>query len=160
LKGAIFSMLEAEAFKRDVLMPPDAAEGAMLQAAAWPVVLDLYAGSGALGIEALSRGAGWADFVEPGAAARRALDANLARTRLTELAAIHATSASQAVSTWSRTYDLILLDPPYADPTVFRLLDALGRSALVGPTSVLVLEHARGTVPPPNSGRLVLEKTR
>jgi 16S rRNA (guanine966-N2)-methyltransferase len=160
LKGAIFSMLEAEAFKRGVLVPPDAPEGAMLLSAAWPVVLDLFAGSGALGIEALSRGARRADFVEQGTAARKVLETNLARTRLAEFAGVYALSASQAVSTWSRTYDLILLDPPYADPMVLPLLDALGRSALVGPTSVVVLEHARGTVPPPNPGRLVLEKTR
>src|SRR5215211_2794556 len=75
LKGAIFSMLEAEAYKREVLLPPDAPEGAMLSGATWPRVLDLFAGSGALGIEALSRGARSADFVESNAGARKALQA-------------------------------------------------------------------------------------
>ncbi|HWP29069.1 MAG TPA: RsmD family RNA methyltransferase [Chloroflexota bacterium] len=160
LKGAIFSMLEAEAFKRGVMLPPEAPPGALLVGAAWPVVLDLYAGSGALGIEALSRGARWADFVEPDPAARQAIEYNLQRTRLADRAAIHAITAEQAVSTWSRTYDLILLDPPYDDPSALRVFEALGRSPLVGPSTVVVYEHARGTVLPSEVGRLRLAKTR
>ncbi len=160
LKGAIFSMLEAEAYKREVLPPPDAPDGAMLAGVAWPVVLDLYAGSGALGIEALSRGARWADFVEHDAAARKALRANLERTRLADRAAVHAIKAETVVSTWSRPYDLILLDPPYADPGVPALLAALGRSALVAPGGIVVLEHARGYAPPDVIGRLTLYKSR
>jgi 16S rRNA (guanine966-N2)-methyltransferase len=160
LKGAIFSMLEAEAYKREVLLPPDAPEGAMLSGAAWPRVLDLYAGSGALGIEALSRGARSADFVESDAAARKALQANLERARLADRATVHGVTAQAAVSTWREAYDLIVLDPPYADPAVPDLLEALGRSALVGPTTVVVLEHARAMVPPATAGRLTLHKTR
>ena len=160
LKGAIFSMLEAEAYKREVLAPPDAPDGAMLAGVAWPVVLDLYAGSGALGIEALSRGARWADFVEHDAAARKALRANLERTRLAERAAVHGTNAQAAVSTWSRPYDLILLDPPYADPGVPALLAALGRSTLVAAGGIVVLEHARSYAPPAVVGRLALYKSR
>ena len=160
LKGAIFSMLEAEAYKREVLPPPDAPDGAMLAGIAWPVVLDLYAGSGALGIEALSRGARWADFVEHDAAARKVLRANLERTRFVDCAAIHALKALQAVSTWTRSYDLILMDPPYADLEAPVVLAALGRSALVGPSSVLVFEHAREAAPPATAGRLALHKTR
>ncbi|HEY7067189.1 MAG TPA: RsmD family RNA methyltransferase [Chloroflexota bacterium] len=160
LKGAIFSMLEAEAYKREVLPPPDAPDGAMLAGVAWPVVLDLYAGSGALGIEALSRGARWTDFVEHDAAARKALRANLERTRLADRAGVHGLKAEAAVSTWTRPYDLILMDPPYADPGVPALLEALGRSALVAPGGIVVLEHARGYAPPAAIGRLVLYKTR
>src|ERR1041384_1458998 len=61
VKGAIFSMLEALAYKRG--FEPDE-EGASAAALAWPRVLDLFAGSGGLGIEALSRGARSAEFVE------------------------------------------------------------------------------------------------
>jgi 16S rRNA (guanine966-N2)-methyltransferase len=160
LKGAIFSMLEAEAYKREVLPPPDAPDGAMLAGVAWPTVLDLYAGSGALGIEALSRGARWADFVEHDAAARKVIRANLARTRLADRADIHSLKAQTAVSTWVRPYDLILLDPPYADPGVPALLEALGRSALVAPGGIVVLEHARAFAPPATVGRLALYKSR
>lgn len=160
LKGAIFSMLEAEAYKRGVLLPTDAPEGAMLAGAAWPLVLDLYAGSGALGIEALSRGARWVDFVEQDAAARKVLRANLARTRLEELATVHALSAAAAVSTLQRRYDLILLDPPYADAEAAAVFAALARSALFGPASVVVWEHARTMAPPASEGALELYKTR
>ena len=61
IKGAIFSMLEALAYKRG--FEPDA-EGTLAAALAWPRALDLFAGSGALGIEALSRGSRSADFIE------------------------------------------------------------------------------------------------
>jgi 16S rRNA (guanine966-N2)-methyltransferase len=160
LKGVIFSVLEAEAYKREVLLPPDAPDGSLLVGAAWPVVLDLYAGSGALGIEALSRGARWADFVERDAAARQALQANLEHTRLSAYAGVHGLRALAAVSTWTRAYDLILLDPPYNDPETPAVLAALGRSALVGPSSVVVVEHPREAVPPEATGRLVLNRTR
>ncbi len=160
LKGALFSMLEAEAFKREVIPSPDAPEGAMLVGSAWPRVLDAYAGSGALGIEALSRGARWADFVEPDPAARQAIAANLQRARLTDRAAVHGLRADRVISTWTQSYDLILLDPPYGDPALPALLDALARSALIGPSTVLALEHARATAPPADLGRLALRKTR
>ncbi len=160
LKGAIFSMLEAEAFKRNVVPPEDAPAGGLLAGAAWPTVLDLYAGSGALGIEALSRGARWADFVEHDAAARKAIRTNLERTRLADHAAIEGRSVQAFISTANRTYDLILLDPPYSDPALPAVLAALGRSVLVGPNSVVVYEHAREVVPPAEIGPLRLQKTR
>jgi 16S rRNA (guanine966-N2)-methyltransferase len=160
LKGAIFSMLEAEAYKRNVVPAADAPEGTLLSGAAWPQVLDLYAGTGALAIEALSRGARWADLVEHDAAARKAIATNLARTRLAEYAAVHARSVPAFVSTATRTYDLILLDPPYADSTLPTVLEALGRATLVGPHGLVVYEHARDAVPPPTLGRLPLQKTR
>jgi 16S rRNA (guanine966-N2)-methyltransferase len=160
LKGAVFSMLEAEAFKRGTLAEPDAPPGAMLAGAAWPVVLDLYAGSGALGIEALSRGARWADFVERDSAARQALQANLQRTGLAARAGVHALNAAAAVSTGTRRYDLILMDPPYDDPEAAAVFEALATSDLFGPSSVVVYEHAREVAPPAASGRLRLQKTR
>src|SRR5207248_6784794 len=89
-----------------------------------------------------------------------AITTNLARTRLADYAAVHAQSAQAAVSTATRTYDLILLDPPYADPTLPAVLEALGRSILVGPHSLVVYEHARDAVPPPTLGRVSLQKTR
>jgi 16S rRNA (guanine966-N2)-methyltransferase len=160
LKAAMFSILEAEAYKRGVLLPEDAPPGAMLAGIAWPVVLDLYAGSGALGIEALSRGARWAEFVEHDPEARKVLRANLARTGFAEQAAVHALSAAAAVSTLRRRYDLILLDPPYGDPEAPQVFAALARSALFGPHSVVVWEHPRSLVPPAEEGALYLYKTR
>ena len=107
-------------------------------------VLDLFAGSGALGIEALSRGASEATFVEASAAALRALKANLepldadARTHRGD-ARRFLGSASRA----SRQYDLVFLDPPY------RLAASLGSAlsealpAVLAPGAVVVAESDR-----------------
>src|SRR5215470_4305509 len=78
-------------------------------------VLDLYAGAGALGIEALSRGAEWVDFVESKPAARRLIEDNLALTGLSGRAGVHAVAAEHAIGRLHEPYDLVLADPPYAD---------------------------------------------
>jgi 16S rRNA (guanine966-N2)-methyltransferase len=75
-------------------------------------VLDLYAGSGALGIEALSRGAEAAVFVESDSAACRAIDRNLEKLRLTG-ARVVCRDVLRFLPTERREYDLVLLDPPY-----------------------------------------------
>jgi 16S rRNA (guanine966-N2)-methyltransferase len=88
-------------------------------------VLDLFAGSGALGIEALSRGAAHADFVDSAAAAIRAVQANLDALRVpAEAYSVRRQQARSFLSTArgaQREYDLVLLDPPY------RLAPELGR---------------------------------
>jgi 16S rRNA (guanine966-N2)-methyltransferase len=75
-------------------------------------VADLYAGSGALGIEALSRGAAHATFVETDREAIRAIEANLAAFGARDQAIIRATSA--ATLPREQPFDLIFADPPYA----------------------------------------------
>ena len=92
IKGAIFSMLDAEALRRgfEPVADDEEHDGQFAAAVAWPRVLELYAGSGALAIEALSRGAAHADLVESSADARRAIVANLEKTGLTERASVHA----------------------------------------------------------------------
>jgi 16S rRNA (guanine966-N2)-methyltransferase len=81
------------------------------------VVLDLFAGTGALGIEALSRGAERAVFVEHDAAAIRAVRANLARLGLAppeaEVRVGQALEALRAAREAGETYDLVFVDPPY-----------------------------------------------
>lgn len=79
-------------------------------------VLDLFAGTGAMGIEALSRGAGSATFVERSPAAIRTIRANLERTRLSDRAEVVPADALRFVTGKSHRgvpYDLALLDPPY-----------------------------------------------
>jgi 16S rRNA (guanine966-N2)-methyltransferase len=107
-------------------------------------VLDLFAGSGALGIEALSRGAAEATFVERDAAALRALRANLAALGIeAEVRPGDARAFLRTASSAHRQYDLVLLDPPY------RLAARLGpelTAALAGvpaPGALVVTESDR-----------------
>ena len=88
------------------------------------VVLDLFAGSGALGIEALSRGAARATFVERAPPALDALRANLSGLELTQRARVLAGDALAALRGQDK-YDLVFLDPPYA--TAAALAEALSR---------------------------------
>jgi 16S rRNA (guanine966-N2)-methyltransferase len=79
-------------------------------------VLDLFAGSGAMGLEALSRGADRVVFVESDAQAARTIDSNLEKLKLTGATILRrdAVLALGAEAAAGRTYDLVLVDPPYA----------------------------------------------
>jgi len=79
-------------------------------------VLDVYAGSGAMGLEALSRGAAAVVFVESEADAVRAIERNLDKLRLTGARVVRADAATGLAQevTAGRKYDLVLVDPPYA----------------------------------------------
>ena len=89
-------------------------------------VLDLYAGSGAIGIEALSRGASHATFVERGRPAVAVIRENLERTSLTDRAEIHAASVETFLErTVEDPWDVAVLDPPYAERTLGLPLEEL-----------------------------------
>lgn len=107
-------------------------------------VLDLYAGTGSLGIEALSRGAEWADFVDQQAAACGVIRANLAHTRLTHRAHVHRMDVANFLASGSRdsAYDLVLMDPPYADPALVTTLQRVAASALVQSDGVIAIGHS------------------
>jgi 16S rRNA (guanine966-N2)-methyltransferase len=123
-------------------------------------VLDLYAGTGALGIEALSRGADYCDFVESNPRARSLILENLRRTGFAGKASVHGLNAQAAVSTFHVAYDLILADPPYSDPAILALITAVGHSELIGARSFVILEHARSIDLPARAGRLHLVRSR
>jgi len=110
--------------------------------------LDLYAGSGAVGIEALSRGAASVEFVERAPAALKALRANLGRLGLTAGFRIHAASVKAALLRMNAPskFDLVFLDPPYdAAAEYAATLGALGGSAgaLLAPDALVVAEHRK-----------------
>jgi 16S rRNA (guanine966-N2)-methyltransferase len=107
------------------------------------VVLDLFAGSGALGLEALSRGAASAVLVESDREACRTINANLDKLKMH--ATVLCSDALRAVASDRRTYDLILCDPPYGYDAS-RLAPQLAR--LLAEDGVLVWESA-GREPPP-----------
>ncbi len=115
------------------------------------LVLDLYAGTGALGIEALSRGAAHATFVERDRDALRALDQNLASLDLTDLGVVlrcPVDRASGRLASGSR-FTLVFLDPPYADaPAAATHLGAL-RPVFDAEVTVVFEHSSRDAVPTP-----------
>ena len=112
-------------------------------------VLDLFAGSGAMGIEALSRGAARTVFVESDRAASRVIERNLDKLRLTGAALVRmdAMTALAAEAAAGRRYDLVLVDPPYhmfssVEPGLARYLPAV-----LEPGALVVVETAAAEEP-------------
>ena len=158
IKGAIFSMLEALAYKRG--FEPDE-DGNLAAGLAWPRVLDLFAGSGGLGIEALSRGAESADFVEQDRDAARIIASNLRTTDLDERAHVHQAPAALALRSVHGPVDLVFADPPYdASGALSTAVAALAEPGRLRPTSVVVLEQPWDAEPPAAVGDLPLSNTR
>ena len=138
-------------------------------------VLDGYAGTGAVGIEALSRGASHVTFVERDRRACALIEANLERCGVADGYAIIPPAVLQAIAALREgggpPFDLVLLDPPYAGPRaagsetsaahavsedIRGVLEAVG--AIVAADGIVVLEHARKRTPPAAAG--VLRRTR
>jgi 16S rRNA (guanine966-N2)-methyltransferase len=158
IKGAIFSMLEALAYKRG--FEPDE-DGNFAAALAWPRVLDLFAGSGGLGIEALSRGAAFAEFVEQDREAARIITSNLRATGLDDRAHVREAPVTVALRSIRVPVDVVFLDPPYADDSALEsAIEGLGRPGLLTPTSVVVIEQPWETTPPEQLADLHLTSTR
>jgi len=108
----------------------------------WRQVLDLYAGSGALGIEALSRRAEWVDFVDHRKSCCDLIKTNLGKIGKLQQAKIYYCSVSKALAFLKSSYDIIFIDPPYSDPSTNNLLINLAESNLLGENSTIVLCHA------------------
>jgi len=108
-------------------------------------VLDLFAGTGGLGIEALSRGAGSAVFVDANARSVEVVRRNLETVGMSERAEVYRNDAVRAIKALGRKgapFDLIFLDPPYAMEAADRLLGELAERGLAADGAVAVLEHA------------------
>ncbi len=108
----------------------------------WTQVLDLFSGSGALGIEALSRGAGRVDFVEREARCCAIIKQNLEKTKLIEQSHIYCCSVAKAISFLDKEYNIILMDPPYSDSSIGNIVTQLATSKLVGANSIVVVTHS------------------
>jgi 16S rRNA (guanine966-N2)-methyltransferase len=147
IKGALFSMLAS------LGVEPDR-------------VLDLYAGTGSIGIEALSRGASHAEFVEQNRAAAEVVRANLAHTKFADRAAVHLTPVASFVLAAERTarsggpFDFVVLDPPYADPEIVPTLRRVGLSPLVQSGAVVAIGHSPRVALPERTGRLTRMRER
>jgi len=117
-------------------------------------VLDLYAGTGSIGIEALSRGAMKADFVEQTRDACQVIRDNLASTGFAGIGTVHQVPAKAFISGARASYDFVIMDPPYADPEIIPTMTALGDSPLVQFGSIVVIGHSPRVKLPDQLGRL------
>jgi 16S rRNA (guanine(966)-N(2))-methyltransferase RsmD len=103
-------------------------------------VLDLFAGSGQLGIEALSRGAAYAVFVDQSAQSLKVVHENLERTGLTAQAVLHQKTAEQFLRTCpDKSFDFIFLDPPYRKQILEKILPELQKKLCSG--GKIIYEH-------------------
>jgi 16S rRNA (guanine966-N2)-methyltransferase len=150
VKQALFSLLEAAC--------PEAWEGPFL---------DLFAGSGAAGIEALSRGAPGAVFVERDAAAMRTVSENLRRTRLEGASLVRRDAlswlAAGAAAAGRHPFSVALVDPPYDRPDLASgALERLGDPGLgwLRDDGCVVVKHFWRDEPPATTGRLVRVRAR
>ncbi len=133
VREAIFSALEAA--------PTD-----------WTRILDLYAGTGALGIEALSRGAEEADFVERDPKCCAAIRENLEKAGFAHKSNVYRLDVSKALHILEKRYSLIFLDPPYADKSTPEVLANITDSNLVENQTTIVMEHSQRSKPAENYG--------
>ena len=127
VRAAVFSILGV-----------DAVQGAR--------ALDLYAGSGALGLEALSRGAASVDFVEVNGRRCKEIREALALLGLGERGRVHNGRVERALESVEGGYDLVFADPPYALDDWDGLMRALNRPGLLDEGGIVVAEHRRSTV--------------
>ena len=118
-------------------------------------VLDLFAGSGAMALEALSRGAPRATLVETDRRALAALRANLRELELADRAEVIAGDVLGFLRRDARRWTWVFVDPPYASPLAAATLDALGTGDRLAPGAVIVVEHDRRHDPPASAGNLV-----
>jgi 16S rRNA (guanine966-N2)-methyltransferase len=125
-------------------------------------VLDLYAGTGAMGIEALSRGAPRAVFVERDSRALAILGRNLRELGFADRALILGTNVRTAVSRLGPTepFAWVFIDPPYATSEAERSLASLAGGDLLAPGAVVVVEHDKRRLPPEAAGDLKLVDRR
>lgn len=123
--------------------------------------LDVFAGSGALGLEALSRGAGHAAFVEENGTAVEKLRASLALLEADNAEILVGDAYRLLHATAADRYDIVFLDPPYADDSIGELCRLLDDHGWLSQTAHVYFEQDRGREPPvlPGGWTVIREKT-
>jgi RNA methyltransferase, RsmD family len=114
------------------------------------IFLDLFSGSGGIGIEALSRGAEKAYFVEFGKEPLRCIRANLTKTKLNDQAVVLPVEVTYGISKLERmgqVFDIVYADPPYRKGLEPKILQLLTDSRIVRPGTMVILESALETSP-------------
>lgn len=121
-------------------------------------MLDLFCGSGSVGIEALSRGASHVDFVD---LATRDVSANLKRLDVSHRASVYRTDARKAVAAAARRgkhYEVIFVGAPYPYPHTEAVVADIAREAILAGSGVLLVEHERSREMSPRAGSLELRR--
>jgi len=139
VRGAVFAILES-------------------MGADWSRVLDLYSGSGAMGIEALSRGAGWVDFVDRQQRCCDIIKQNLLKTRFEDQSHVYCCGVNKAISFLRGPYGIIIMDPPYANTRIGDVITQVGDSNLVDEKTVVVVTHSPHLELAAEYGRLKMVK--
>ncbi len=111
-------------------------------------VLDLFAGTGALGLEAASRGAARAVFVDDHGPSRALIRENVEKLGLTGATKIWRRDATKLGPCREEPYDLVFLDPPYGGDLGIKALDSARAGGWIAPGAVIVLEQAEGDLEP------------
>ena len=124
-------------------------------------VIDLFAGSGALGLEALSRGAAWALFVEESAAARAAIRDNIEALGLFGATRIHRRSAiklGEMPASAKGPFNIAFLDPPYGASLSELALNELLRGNWLAPDVLIVIEQGKSEPPCATTGVIEIDR--
>jgi 16S rRNA (guanine966-N2)-methyltransferase len=104
--------------------------------------LDLFAGTGALGIESLSRDAEWVDFVDQQAKSCAIIKQNLDKVGFSQKAHVYCCSVSKALTFLDGKYDIVFMDPPYSDSATNQVVMQLANSKVIDGKSLIVISHA------------------
>jgi 16S rRNA (guanine(966)-N(2))-methyltransferase RsmD len=123
-------------------------------------VLDLFAGTGAMGIEAVSRGASRADFVESDAARSRQLRESMNELGVADVTRVYRRDALKALDIVEGGYDLVFIDSPYQSDPWEGLMSRLGDGPILNEGASVVAEHHRGRELSRQYGRLALVESR
>jgi len=119
------------------------------------VVLDLYAGTGGIGIEALSRGASRAVLVDDSRKSLQVIRRNVEQAGCGDAAQVIAAKAESFIRKAAERFDIVFLDPPYTQE-IERLLDLIAGSELLEPDAIVVAEHFKKQPSPESAGGLSL----
>jgi 16S rRNA (guanine(966)-N(2))-methyltransferase RsmD len=120
--------------------------------------LDLFAGTGAVGLEALSRGAERVTFVDSDVRALKTVRENLARTRMVGQVRCARLTLPREIAEIHGVFDLVFADPPYRFAEYGTLLEAIGDAPFLAPQALVVLEHRCDAEVPEEAGQL--QRTR
>lgn len=122
--------------------------------------LDLYAGTGALGIEALSRGADWVDFVDKDRRCCEVIRENLKTVGFSDKAKVYCGDVMKTLEKLDGKYDAVFLDPPYADTSIGTVIGNLCALRLIKDTSFIIASHSSRTEMNESYGNLTIFKSR